>query len=633
MFAPLTTALILFAGIILYAAIHSLLNAYYQRQTRIYIFFSLMCIFICGYILARQFALHSNNPLELVAAQRWGIAAAILFFLSQLFFISEYSNWRPRWLLIPMASTLLVLLILNQTLPYGLGYSASPIYQQMLLPWGEILTDTRILDKTTWWYLGWLTFMGIFAFQFAASFRLRKLGEKQRGNNLLWSGGVFFAVMMWNLLVNFSVVNFTQLAEFGFIALIIMINLHLNREARTTALRADIAEDKWTSTKHELDISEARHRQLLNTLPYGVQEIDKHGNITYSNPAHDRLFGYEPGQMLGMSIFNLPANKDEAAKLRDYIKYIYESQPEPATYIKQDRRKNGELFDIKIDWSYLQDEDGKVTGLISILTDITAQVKADIALRESEEKFRQLAENINKVFYIRDLASNRMLYVSPAYTTIWGRSVQKLYDDPRDFINSIHPDDKDRVLQLLSEQNHRGNLFNAEYRIIDSQGAIRWIHARTYPINSDSGNVTRVAGIVEDIRNANRMNIYCRKMPCAYNKSCIARMICSGSPSSPRFVFYTSARRSKKSGASPQTNSAKTRGYGWSIFTKKTSLQFRQNLNNVSWEIITIFSMNIASSMRAANYAISRVAVILFMMQVVRSPASAAWPRTSPNSS
>ena len=605
MAAPLATALTLLGGFTLYAAIHSLFNIYYRPQRRMYVYFALMCLFGCFYIYSRLNNLHSLSIENFIAVQRWGFFAAQLLFLSQIGFITEYAQWRPRWIITVLVSSMLALLIINLILPYGLAHSSPFKLQHFSLPWGETITDTRIHDKTLWWDWQWLTIIGVFAFQFAAAFHLRTTGDTKRGNALLWFGGIFFATILSNLLINFYVVNFTQLAEFGLVAMITLMSLHLNREARSTQLRAESAEGTWSSlvmnapnvillidrngiirfvnralvgndsehvigtsidehlhadsqaimhdglqkvisnkkalgiqlqlndpknswmdvqlapllvadklehiivmatditgqiaVRNKLQRSEAKYRQLLQTLPYGVQEIDRLGNITFSNPAHDLLFGYAPGQMLGMSIFELPAQQAEVDRLRSYIQYILEKQPAPQTYYKQGHRKNGELFEIKVDWDYRYDEQGHIIGMISVLTDITQQHKAEQALRNSEEKFRQLAENIEQVFFIRDLTSNRMLYVSPAYETIWGRSIKEIYNNPEDFITSIHPDDKTNVLQLLRQQNQNGQLFNAEYRIIDTQGAVHWIHARSYPVTDETGKTQRIAGIVDDI--------------------------------------------------------------------------------------------------------------------------------------
>lgn len=605
MFGPLATALAVLAGFILFAAINSLFNAWYHQQRGVYLYFSLMSLFGCAYIFTRLYNFHNQNPEDFIFAQRLGFLASQITFLSLIGFISEYAHWRPRRLIAALVIPTIVIAIMNLMLPYNIAHTALPALRTFTLPWGETITDARIVEKTPGWYLQWLIFFAIFAFQFAAALRLRRAGHTQQGNALFLFGGVFFAAILSNFLINSLLFELPLVAEFGLIAMVLLMSLHLNQETRDSHLRAESAEGMWSSLvmnapnfvllvdaegiirfinhvlpgdniesiigtpvkpylhqdsqaifyesiakviankqplsiqiqlgaprniwldvrfapllttdktehviitatditenvaiKNRLQQSEARHRQLLQTLPYGVQEIDTAGNIIFSNPAHDELFGYEAGQMLGMSVFDLPTHKDDVDKLRAYIQHIFADHPVPQTYIKQDMRKNGELFDVKIDWDYLCNEQGEITGLISVLSDITLQVQAEHALRDGEEKFRQLAENINAVFYIRELASNRILYVSPAYETMWDRSREALLKSPDDFMKRVHPEDRNRVEELFSLQNREKRFFNIEYRIIRKDGAVHWVNSRRYPIKDEHGNIHRIAGIVEDI--------------------------------------------------------------------------------------------------------------------------------------
>jgi diguanylate cyclase (GGDEF)-like protein/PAS domain S-box-containing protein len=121
--------------------------------------------------------------------------------------------------------------------------------------------------------------------------------------------------------------------------------------------------------------------------------------------------------------------------------------------------------------------------------------RAKEKLRESEEKFRQLAENIREVFYISERGIIR--YISPAYEDIWGRSPQSLYENQKSLLDSIHPEDRDRVMRSFPREN-RGEVEEV-YRILRPDGSIRWIKDRSFPIYDASGKALRVVGIAADI--------------------------------------------------------------------------------------------------------------------------------------
>jgi PAS domain S-box-containing protein len=127
--------------------------------------------------------------------------------------------------------------------------------------------------------------------------------------------------------------------------------------------------------------------------------------------------------------------------------------------------------------------------------------KSHKTLQKSEEKFRQLAENMEEVFWIVDALNGNFIYVSHTYEGIWGRNIQELYQNPQKWLEYIHPHDKEIASGFFSErcgvklQGHMG----IEYRIIRSDGSLRWIWARLSPIEDEKGKVTRIVGIADDI--------------------------------------------------------------------------------------------------------------------------------------
>ena len=122
---------------------------------------------------------------------------------------------------------------------------------------------------------------------------------------------------------------------------------------------------------------------------------------------------------------------------------------------------------------------------------------SESALWESERMFRDLAENIQDVFWMTSLNMDEMIYVSPAYEEVWGRSSQSLYQHPASWMEAIHPEDHERVLQSLDKQAQ--GEYNVEFRIVRPDGSIRCINDRAFPVRNAAGEVTRLAGVAVDI--------------------------------------------------------------------------------------------------------------------------------------
>ncbi|WP_049559110.1 PAS domain S-box protein [Limnoraphis robusta] len=136
--------------------------------------------------------------------------------------------------------------------------------------------------------------------------------------------------------------------------------------------------------------------------------------------------------------------------------------------------------------------------ITSLAIETRDRARAETALRQSEERFRQLAENIESIFWMIDPHQQQTIYVSPAYEKIWGRSCQELYHKPLSYLGeAIHPGDRESALTKMTQkfQSHQ----DLEYRIIRPDGEIRWIRDRSFPIRNEAGEIYRVAGIAEDI--------------------------------------------------------------------------------------------------------------------------------------
>jgi PAS domain S-box-containing protein len=139
--------------------------------------------------------------------------------------------------------------------------------------------------------------------------------------------------------------------------------------------------------------------------------------------------------------------------------------------------------------------------LRNVLAGLEQQVRERTeTLRESEERFRQLADNIDVVFWVVNVSPRRVLYVSPAYESMWERPRSELDEEPMAFAASLHPDDRERVLSAIAAQPL--GPYAEEYRIVCPSGEVKWIRSVAFPVHDGGSRVMRVVGLSENVSEA-----------------------------------------------------------------------------------------------------------------------------------
>ena len=244
--------------------------------------------------------------------------------------------------------------------------------------------------------------------------------------------------------------------------------------------------------------SEEKHRSLVEHAPVGIYELDLSGRFTSMNRKGLEMLGVEhESRILGLH-FVVAVGETDRRKITALINKAYRRE---STELEFASRLEGKTRVFSASFIPIQNDAGQVTKLMGILRDITDYKKAEVALIQSNERFRQLTENIDAVFWMRTLDGKRQLYVSPKYEELWGRSMDTINENPEDFLDAVYPPDRPRVAQAFEQLLDGGSAedYHLEYRIVKPDGQIRWVRDRGFSIHDAAGKVIRQAGLAEDV--------------------------------------------------------------------------------------------------------------------------------------
>ncbi|HAX75928.1 MAG TPA: hypothetical protein DCY88_08845, partial [Cyanobacteria bacterium UBA11372] len=261
------------------------------------------------------------------------------------------------------------------------------------------------------------------------------------------------------------------------------------------------AQDLQTKLITSLRESEDRFRCLIDQARDGIFVIDSEGWFVEVNQRSCQDLGYTYAELLTLGLWDLDPSWSEK-RFAELFKQQRDLRGND-TFETAIKRRDGSTFPVEIRVGLLQWNHQQY--ILALVRDITKRKRAEQVqtgliefLQESDERFRQMAENIRDIFWMRQVNPPQLLYISPAYEEIWGRSCTSLYQEPYSFLDAVHPEDRDRAIAAFAQQI-QGELTDIEYKIIQDTGSIRWVHERGFPIRNQLGEVYRVTGIIEDI--------------------------------------------------------------------------------------------------------------------------------------
>ncbi|MBS0017679.1 MAG: PAS domain S-box protein [Arthrospira sp. SH-MAG29] len=260
--------------------------------------------------------------------------------------------------------------------------------------------------------------------------------------------------------------------------------------------------DKLTnqlSTTHSLKSVNHQLKILIDNSPLGTIIWDKNFRVIQWSKQAEQIFGWSESEVFGKSMNEWKfIFEEDSDRVNRETQKLFENQETRRICRNHNYRKDGSV--IYCEWynSNLYDESGKLNMLLSWVQDISDRHQTELALAASEKRFQEIASTISQFFFVKLADSGQYIYVSPAYEKIWGRTCESLYKNPDSWLDAIHPEDREWVINSLKKQ-HNNNLIKREYRIMRDDGVIRWIYAEVNIIYNPDGSPLRYVGFAEDI--------------------------------------------------------------------------------------------------------------------------------------
>jgi PAS domain S-box-containing protein len=258
---------------------------------------------------------------------------------------------------------------------------------------------------------------------------------------------------------------------------------------------------KRKQAEKSLRESEERYRRLLESVTGYVYTVDvREGRsvATRHSPSCFWVTGYQPEEFaLNPNLWiSMVPGEDRSAVVAAVNKVLHESSPVSLEH-RITHKSGGVRWVSAILVPHL-DQNGILESYDGLISDVTERKTAEDALLESEDRFRQMAENIEEIFFLYQKDGNKLLYMSPAVTKLFGVDLDVIKADPQIIDRAVHPDDVAKV-KFTHYETFYSTPLNEEFRAVAPDGSVHWMRLRSFPIQDLHGNVLRVAGLVADI--------------------------------------------------------------------------------------------------------------------------------------
>ena len=244
--------------------------------------------------------------------------------------------------------------------------------------------------------------------------------------------------------------------------------------------------------------SESQYRQLVNVAQEGIWALDSTYRTVFVNPRMAQMLGYAESEMVGKNIFEF-LNKKDVEQAKQFLGQFKQGVKEHFDY--EFTRKNGSRVYASISTSVINDDEGNSLGTLALMADITERKNAETSLKNSEEKFRNLAEQSPNIIFINQ--KGKVVYANTEAEKATGYTKEEFYSPKFNFMDLIAPESKEFVKSLFIKHMKGEDVRPYEYKLISKEGQTIDVINSTKII--DYNGEPAILGIETDVSESKRL--------------------------------------------------------------------------------------------------------------------------------
>ncbi len=484
---------IVISGMALAAGGYHLVIGFSLGRRREHLSFAALCLAIVVYALLSARLYAASSPADGAIFQRWQVVALCLGSLALLELVAAYTGrvrqlWRGGLAATYLAAAAVAVLF---PVPWVLG--ETPDVKRATLPMVGVAVTYQEVEAGPLLHLLGLVSIGLLAVVLHAGVALYRAGDRERARPLLVALGLFFVGVVNDAAVGSGLITSVYLIEYGFLGLVALMAYSLSRNV----LQAAAAEA-------ELRDSRARFRAMVETSSDLVWEVDADIRYTYVSPRVREVLGYEPEELIGRRPFELMP-EDEAARVRAFFEPLA-AQSAPFVMLENvNLHRDGRRVVLESSGAPRFDADGRLAGYRGIDRDITEHQQAFEALKQSEQRFRILADNLPGVVYLcRDDPSWTMLYLNDAVEALTGWPKVDFLSGQVTYAALCHPDDQAGMRAEIAAASGEDRPFRLHYRVRRRDGGERRVEEIGVAVRGPSGEAL-LEGYIRDVTDRDRL--------------------------------------------------------------------------------------------------------------------------------